>query len=266
MSREQAVYKGVNVQRTPDLNQLRCLCHAPILPYTSPSLLLLLLSLLCLVSTPGCRKKRPAAPPAPRPVYVAMGASDTQSVGASRQEMGYVYQILRRLRAETGANWKLENVGKSGALVTDLAERQLPLAVRFKPKVVTLWTGGNDVRGDISLQTFEENLERIFQTLTTKTDAVIAAANLPRMSEQPFAAAMSAAEKRQMQTRADAINAITTRLAQKYGVHVVDLGAGDLMYNPANMAADGLHLNDAGHTGLAERFWAVLSETVQAKK
>lgn len=216
-----------------------------------------------IILAPGCRKKRPAVPPAPRPVYVAMGASDTQSVGASREDMGYVYQILRRLRAETGANWKLENVGKSGALVTDLSERQTPLAVRFKPKVVTIWTGGNDVRGSVTLQTFEQNLERIFQTLTTKTDAVIAAANLPSMSEQRFAAPMSAQEKQQMQTRADGINDITTRLAQKYGVHVVDLGAGDLMYNPANMASDGLHLNDAGHTGLAERFWAALSEAVQ---
>jgi lysophospholipase L1-like esterase len=202
-------------------------------------------------------------PSVPRPVYVAMGASDTQSVGASREDRGYVYQILQRLRAETGANWKLENVGKSGALVTDLAERQVPLAVWFKPKVVTIWTGGNDVRGNVTLQAFEQNLERIFQTLTTKTNAVIAAANLPRMSEQLFAATMSASEKQQMQARADAINEITTRLAQKYGVHLVDLGAGDLMYNPANLAADGLHLNDAGHTGLAARFWVALSEAVR---
>ncbi len=223
------------------------------------------LIILLVLFASGCRKKRPAVPSAPRPVYVAMGASDTQSVGASREDMGYVYQILRRLRAETGANWKLENVGKSGALVTDLAERQAPLAVRLKPKVITMWTGGNDVRGNVTLPAFEQNLERIFQMLTTKTDAVIAAANLPRMSEQPFAAAMSVQEKQQMQARADAINEITTRLAQKYGVRVVDLGAGDLMYNPANMAADGLHLNDRGHTGLAERFWAALSETVSGK-
>lgn len=230
-----------------------------------PILLLLLLFTLFLHT--GCRKKRPPVPSAPRPVYVAMGASDTQSVGASREDRGYVYQILRRLRAETGANWKLENVGKSGALVTDLAERQLPLAVRYKPQVITIWTGGNDVRGSVTLQAFEQNLERIFQTLTTKTDAVIAAANLPRMSEQLFAATMSATEKQQMQARADALNDITTRLARKYGVHVVDLGAGDLMYNPANMAADGLHLNDQGHSGLAERFWAVLSAAVrQAEK
>lgn len=232
-------------------------------PTTLRSWLSILLLWGLILSAPGCRKKRPATPPAPRPVYVAMGASDTQSVGASREDMGYVYQILRRLRAETGANWKLENVGKSGALVTDLAERQAPLAVRFKPKVITIWTGGNDVRGNISLTTFEQNLERIFQTLTTKTDAVIAAANLPRMAEQPFTATMSASEQQQMRSRADAINDITTRLARKYGVHVVDLGAGDLMYSPANMAADGLHLNDQGHTGLAERFWAVLEEAVQ---
>jgi lysophospholipase L1-like esterase len=68
-----------------------------------------------------------------------------------------------------------------------------------------------------------------------------------------------------MQARADAINEITTRLAVQYSVHIVDLGAGDLMYNPANMASDGLHLSDRGHAGLAHRFWTVLSEAVRQK-
>jgi lysophospholipase L1-like esterase len=191
--------------------------------------------------------------------YVALGASDTQGGGASAPGKGYVPQLFHRLAA-TGGSWELYNVGCSGVLIDHLIKYQLPAAVSVSPDVITLWTGGNDaVKGDLA-ESFAVKLDYLLTELRTRTTAVIVVGNLPEMHRQPFALKKSARKQRRLRDRSAAFNAALEEAAARHGAAVADLWSGDLMYDAKNFSGDGLHPNDAGYAGIAERFWAALEE------
>lgn len=235
-------------------------------------LLALALVLLLLLGL-HCRRRRwgPQLPPpltrvveataqamgGPTRRYVALGASDTQAGGASGPERGYVALLLNRLAA-TGGRWELYSRGRGGAQVDDLLQRQLPEALSVAPDVVTLWAGGNDALKGGSPEGFEAALDTVLRRLRAETQAVVVIANLPRLEDQPFAERKSRAERQRLRERSQAFNAAIERTAARYGVPLVDLRRGTLMYDPAHFGADGFHPNDAGYAAIAERFWAVL--------
>ncbi|HID08361.1 MAG TPA: SGNH/GDSL hydrolase family protein [Armatimonadetes bacterium] len=199
-------------------------------------------------------------------VYAAMGASDTQGAGASDYKHGYVAILHKWLKTATGHEWRLINVGRSGARITDLAKRQLALVVRAQPHVVTIWTGGNDVRHHVHPRSFERWLAYILCSLRTKTEAVIAIANLPEMQRQPFAKSLPLSEREWLKRRVDVYNQIISRLAKHYDATLVDLSRGSLMYEPSNFSSDGLHPNDRGYVGIAERFFEAIELQLQSMK
>ena len=60
------------------------------------------------------------------PLWVALGDSMTQGIGASAPDRGWVGQLSRRLVAR-GWDHRLVNLGVNGARVEDLLDRQLPV-------------------------------------------------------------------------------------------------------------------------------------------
>jgi acyl-CoA thioesterase I len=80
-------------------------------------------------------------------VYVALGDSAAQGVGASRPEGSYVAVLARRIGATTGRPVRVHNLSVSGATVGDVVRDQLPRLAGLDPDVVTVAAGGNDVRG-----------------------------------------------------------------------------------------------------------------------
>jgi lysophospholipase L1-like esterase len=80
------------------------------------------------------------------------------------------------------------------------------------------------------------------------------------MHRQPFARKKSARKQRRLRDRSAAFNAALEEAAARHGAAVADLRSGDLMYDAKNFSGDGLHPNDAGYAGIAERFWAALEE------
>lgn len=222
----------------------------------------------------GCRgDERPRIPPKPNAVvvdrtaraqkeprrYAALGASDTQAEGAGSLREGYVFRLFDRLAAQ-GGSWELYILGWGGARLSDILRWQLPAALAVRPEVITLWTGGNDVIKGVAPEEFAADLDRLLRTLRTETRAHLVLANLPEMHRQPFAAGKSAQERAQLQERVKAFNALIERVAARYRVPVVDLTAGELMYDPANFSPDGIHPNAQGYAGIAARFWQVLEQ------
>src|SRR5262245_33993634 len=64
--------------------------------------------------------------------YAALGASDAVGIGASPEAQGYVFQLSRRLNgARHGGS--LRNLGILGALVDQIADRELEPAIAFNP-------------------------------------------------------------------------------------------------------------------------------------
>jgi acyl-CoA thioesterase-1 len=82
--------------------------------------------------------------PDPAPLWVALGDSTAQGLGAPGPRGGYVGQTLQHLRRSTGQPWRVLNLSVSGALIRDVLAEQLP-QLPAAPALVTCGIGANDI-------------------------------------------------------------------------------------------------------------------------
>jgi lysophospholipase L1-like esterase len=82
---------------------------------------------------------------APDPLWVVLGDSTAQGLGAPRPHGGYVGQTLYELRRATGRHWRVVNLSVSGALIRDVLADQVPLLDGQRPDLVTCGAGANDI-------------------------------------------------------------------------------------------------------------------------
>ncbi len=78
------------------------------------------------------------------PLWVVLGDSTAQGLGAPSPMDGYVGQVLAGLRQRTGQRWRVLNLSLSGALIRDVLRDQLP-RLPVAPELVTCGIGANDV-------------------------------------------------------------------------------------------------------------------------
>jgi acyl-CoA thioesterase-1 len=81
----------------------------------------------------------------PDPLWVVLGDSTAQGLGAPGPRGGYVGQTLYQLRRTTGRHWRVLNLSVSGALIRDVVAEQLPQLDGQQPDLVTCGAGANDV-------------------------------------------------------------------------------------------------------------------------
>ncbi|HZB51563.1 MAG TPA: SGNH/GDSL hydrolase family protein, partial [Mycobacteriales bacterium] len=81
------------------------------------------------------------------PLWVALGDSAAQGLGAWHPDGGYVSQACAELRRRTGEPWRVVNWSRSGATTADLLVDQLPRLAELPrpPDLVTCGTGANDL-------------------------------------------------------------------------------------------------------------------------
>ena len=177
-------------------------------------------------------------------LYVALGDSAAQGIGASSPRHGYVALLADRLRETTGRPVQVVNLSKSGARMRDVLDTQLPAldAIGRTPDVVTVAIGGNDVRA----------YDRA--AFASETDRLAAA--LPKgayVADAPYF--MHGRWER------DAAQAARTlrRAAAANGLRPVALHAALTAQGRRAMltqfAADWFHPNDRGHRVWADAFW-----------
>lgn len=100
-------------------------------------------------------------------LYVAIGDSAAQGIGASRPDRSYVGQIADELREATGRSVRVVNLSVSGATTSLAVRDQLP---RFRdlrglrPDVVTVSIGANDI-AEWDPVRFDRNIRSIFAEL-----------------------------------------------------------------------------------------------------
>ena len=80
----------------------------------------------------------------PGPLWVALGDSTAQGLGAPGPRGGYVGQALQQLRRRTGEHWRVLNLSVSGALIRDVIGEQIPKLPQ-EPALVTCGVGANDI-------------------------------------------------------------------------------------------------------------------------
>jgi lysophospholipase L1-like esterase len=81
------------------------------------------------------------------PLWVVLGDSTAQGLGALSPDGGYVGQVLAELRQQTGLPWRVLNLAASGAITRDVIDRQLPRlpAGPLSPALVSCGVGVNDI-------------------------------------------------------------------------------------------------------------------------
>jgi lysophospholipase L1-like esterase len=92
------------------------------------------------------RVRNLAALESDKPLWVVLGDSLSQGIGASSIERGWVLQAAAQLR-ERGFDVRIVNLSVSGARTQDLIERQLPVLdiLGIRPAVVSVMIGSNDM-------------------------------------------------------------------------------------------------------------------------
>jgi lysophospholipase L1-like esterase len=78
------------------------------------------------------------------PLWVVLGDSTAQGLGAHSPDGGYVGQVLAELRCQTGLPWRVLNLSVSGSLTRDVLGAQLPV-MPAHADLVTCGIGINDI-------------------------------------------------------------------------------------------------------------------------
>lgn len=175
-------------------------------------------------------------------VYVALGDSAAQGIGARNPDTGYVATLASALQAKLGKQVQVINISKTGATVKDVIERQAPLLQDYAPDIVTLAIGGNDIK-QFNKDQYRQDIETLMKALPAGTYV----ANAPYFMHGGW-------EKHAIEMRD-----ITNAAALRHKMNIVPLyeqmsqqGWG-AMWN--QYAADWFHPNDRGYAVWFRAFW-----------
>ena len=181
-------------------------------------------------------------------LFVALGDSSAQGIGASQPDRGYVGLLAQKLRTRTGRPVEVVNLSRSGARIRDVVDTQLPAlaALGRSPDVLTVGIGGNDM-ASYERQRFASAVER----LTAALPAGAYVADVPYF--------MHGRSEQNAQQAADLLRSSATR----HGLRPVALH--DLLRAQGGwgmftqFAADWFHPNDRGYRIWAKAFWQELA-------
>jgi lysophospholipase L1-like esterase len=172
-------------------------------------------------------------PAGSEPLWVVLGDSLSQGVGAPSYRRGWVGQADTALRLH-GRAYRVVNLSRSGATTTDVAGRQLAALADLPgaPALVTLLAGANDLfrlrgRGAVLPQ---------MTAILARLPACSVVALLP----QPLPIARR-------------VNAAILVAARSAGFETVDVRPAARRFR-GHRAADRFHPNDRGHARIAEVF------------
>lgn len=175
------------------------------------------------------------------PLWVVLGDSTAQGIGAPSPDQGYVGQVHRMLAAASGQPWRVLNLSKSGGKVADVLATQLPRleALDAVPELVTCAIGSNDVIRRTPLARVERELREIVGRLPPGSVVATLPAGLWR-------------------ERADAIDAVIRSAAVERGLRVADVGAHTGPPWDGKYAEDRFHPGALGYADWAAAFTEAL--------
>jgi lysophospholipase L1-like esterase len=101
------------------------------------------------------------------PLWVVLGDSTAQGLGASSPLHGYVGQVLNALR-QTGRPWRVVNLSRSGAQTRHVLDDQLPLAEGLGAELVTCGIGNNDILATPPKR-FRSQLREVIERLPSRS-------------------------------------------------------------------------------------------------
>lgn len=103
--------------------------------------------------------------------YLALGDSVTSGEGVPAEET--YPSRLAALWRDAGCDVELENVAVTGYKSADVVGEELPAVATFKPTLVTVMVGGNDIANGVELEEYRGNVRTILRTLTDAGAAIV---------------------------------------------------------------------------------------------
>ncbi|MFO7689056.1 MAG: SGNH/GDSL hydrolase family protein [Cryobacterium sp.] len=174
-------------------------------------------------------------------LYVAIGDSAAQGIGATSPDRGYVGLLADQLRLRTGRTVRVVNLSVSGATAALAVRDQLPRFRSLSPDLVTVAIGANDI-AQWDAAAFDAEIATLFAALPGHAlVADLPCFHLPH-NERKVAEA----------------NALLRARAAQHGLTVVALHAttkrSGLRSIATHVATDLFHPNDRGYRVWADAF------------
>lgn len=179
-------------------------------------------------------------------VYIALGDSTAQGIGASHPLKGYVGKVAAYIESETGRPVHVINLSVSGAKITDLIENQLPKLGKLpKAELLTISIGANNITNYDDTKFKQEFTSMVNAAPDGSIIANITSFKGGRRDDLKDRAKQASLE-------ADAI------LATREDIIPVDLHTATNNQGLRDFAADIFHPSDRGYMNWADAFIKVI--------
>lgn len=170
-------------------------------------------------------------------LYIALGDSTAQGIGAGKPENGYLGIIADNLKQKNNRPVRLVNLSKSGAKIDHVLNVQLPKLKALdvdKETVITVEIGANDMKS-FDAGKFENEMDSLMSQLPKQT--IIS--DIPYFGGSIF---------RKLEPTVIQANEIMAKLAKTHGFELASLH--DKIKNnsgPKTLAADWFHPSNYGY-------------------
>ncbi|HDX9630211.1 TPA: SGNH/GDSL hydrolase family protein [Bacillus cereus] len=180
--------------------------------------------------------------------FVAIGDSFTEGIGDEVEGIALKSWVDHFVQLSVN-DIEYANFAKRGLVTKEIRSQQLEKALTFKPDLVSLIAGANDVlKGRWNHQAYKNDMECMIDKLS-KTEADIIIANLPDFTVRlPFASEKKQVIKEQLLEANDVIRS----LSREYKIHHVDFWSHPLVNDNTLWSADLIHPNSKGYVKVAE--------------
>jgi lysophospholipase L1-like esterase len=191
--------------------------------------------------------------------FVVLGDSTSVSQGGEYSR-GYAVQTAEYLAQRTTVTWA--NVGVSGARAKDVAEKQVPQVLKYKPDIALVAVGANDVTHGTPVMAVKKSLSVTIDQLRQANPKVhIILTGAPDMGSVPrFPQPL----RWYMGARTNALNKMVTRLSKEKHVAfapIAEKTGQAFRANPKLFAADKFHPTTEGYELWVPVIIAALPET-----
>jgi len=175
------------------------------------------------------------------PLWVALGDSTAQGIGADAYDHGYVGRLRRLLDARDGRPWRVVNLSVTGARVRRVIAAQLPVLEQLAepPQLVTCAAGANDLA-------WAPGISRLLVAMGELIERL------------PEGAVIATVPQGLGRGRTRRVNDLIRAEAPKRGLLVADVWAATGPPWSGKYAADGFHPNERGYEDWTRAFAAAL--------
>ena len=183
-------------------------------------------------------------------VYLALGDSVAQGIGATDIKRTYVSLIAAHIEQITGRHVHIINVSVTGATATDVVRDQLPQIKGLTPDLVTLDIGANDINHKTSTADFMRDFTTILNVMPQNRSIV---ADVPIFGDK------------QKQAKIDSLNVLVIEAISKRGLERAPIA--DITHKTVNdlstYGADFFHPGNKGYRNWYRAFFLKLDGIIQ---